>query len=500
MSGHVRPPARASGRCPRGSVPCPCARASEPDGIDRAPVARVGAHAARCQLLPCRRVRDRAQRRGRGRAGAQPAVRLAPLRGAARLGRTGRAAGGGVRRWPRAAARRGDRPRPGRPGRGLGRVAAAHRPARHDRSRPLARRRARRPRGRARVRGLLRVGAGSARRRARRATVGSWSTRRPTTCSPPTRRRCGGWSCGARVATSRSRRTTRSTPVRPSTDAESAGSFGRCRRTKSWSASWSSPRTPTTSTSAPPGRSRRGPTPASRWRTASAPTATPAASTPTCRAAEIGRHPPGRAAGRGQGGRASTDVALPRLPRRPADAEHRAAPRHQPGHPPGPPAAGADASRRSATGTGGSTPAHPDHLAAGEAAIAAVYPDARNPFAHPELLAAEGLEAWAVSEVWLMAGRRRPTARRHHRHLRAQARGPARARQPDRPTSTASTRMPRGWLSANAVAPVACPTARWPRPPPGRHAVATPPGRFSPCGYAGDSGFSRSRQELGSWK
>src|SRR6266545_246995 len=29
---------------------------------------------------------------------------------------------------------------------------------------------------------------------------------------------------------------------------------------------------------------------------------------------------------------------------------------------------------------------HPDHLAAGEASLAAVYPDARNPFAHPELL------------------------------------------------------------------------------------------------------------------
>src|SRR3954468_14380357 len=29
---------------------------------------------------------------------------------------------------------------------------------------------------------------------------------------------------------------------------------------------------------------------------------------------------------------------------------------------------------------------HPDHLAAGDAAFAAVYPDSRNPFAHPELL------------------------------------------------------------------------------------------------------------------
>jgi LmbE family N-acetylglucosaminyl deacetylase len=46
---------------------------------------------------------------------------------------------------------------------------------------------------------------------------------------------------------------------------------------------------------------------------------------------------------------------------------------------------------------------HPDHLAAGEAAICSVYPDARNPFAHPSLLLDEGLEAWSVPEVWLMA-------------------------------------------------------------------------------------------------
>lgn len=45
---------------------------------------------------------------------------------------------------------------------------------------------------------------------------------------------------------------------------------------------------------------------------------------------------------------------------------------------------------------------HPDHLAAGEASICAVYPDARNPFAHPELLD-EGFEPFAVPEVWLMA-------------------------------------------------------------------------------------------------
>ena len=45
---------------------------------------------------------------------------------------------------------------------------------------------------------------------------------------------------------------------------------------------------------------------------------------------------------------------------------------------------------------------HPDHMAAGEAAIQAVYPDARNPFAHPSLLDDEGLDAWSVSEVWVM--------------------------------------------------------------------------------------------------
>ena len=43
---------------------------------------------------------------------------------------------------------------------------------------------------------------------------------------------------------------------------------------------------------------------------------------------------------------------------------------------------------------------HPDHMAAGEAAIQAVYPDARNRFAFMELLD-EGLEPWRVKEVWV---------------------------------------------------------------------------------------------------
>jgi LmbE family N-acetylglucosaminyl deacetylase len=46
---------------------------------------------------------------------------------------------------------------------------------------------------------------------------------------------------------------------------------------------------------------------------------------------------------------------------------------------------------------------HPDHLATGEATLRAVYPDARNPFAHTELLDDEGLEPWSVDEVWLQA-------------------------------------------------------------------------------------------------
>jgi LmbE family N-acetylglucosaminyl deacetylase len=46
---------------------------------------------------------------------------------------------------------------------------------------------------------------------------------------------------------------------------------------------------------------------------------------------------------------------------------------------------------------------HPDHMATGEAALRAVYPDARNPFAFPEL-AAEGYEAHTVPEVWVMQG------------------------------------------------------------------------------------------------
>ena len=46
---------------------------------------------------------------------------------------------------------------------------------------------------------------------------------------------------------------------------------------------------------------------------------------------------------------------------------------------------------------------HPDHLAAGEAALAAVFPTARDRLTFPELLA-EGLEPHKVREVWIGGG------------------------------------------------------------------------------------------------
>ncbi len=46
---------------------------------------------------------------------------------------------------------------------------------------------------------------------------------------------------------------------------------------------------------------------------------------------------------------------------------------------------------------------HPDHLAAGDATISAVYPDARNPFTFTELMT-EGFEPHAAWQVWIMGG------------------------------------------------------------------------------------------------
>jgi LmbE family N-acetylglucosaminyl deacetylase len=93
---------------------------------------------------------------------------------------------------------------------------------------------------------------------------------------------------------------------------------------------------------------------------------------------------------------------------------------------------------------------HPDHLAAGEATIAAVYPDARNRWAHTEL-EAEGLEPWTVTETWIGAGIDRPT---HYLDVtsavdrKIDALLSHKSQLPD-PDATAT--MVRGWLSGIAT-------------------------------------------------
>ncbi len=72
---------------------------------------------------------------------------------------------------------------------------------------------------------------------------------------------------------------------------------------------------------------------------------------------------------------------------------------------------------------------HPDHLAAAEATMCAVYPDARNPFAFVGQPCGD-LEDWAVDEVWIPNGPDAKGVDRHHRHGRPQAAGAAVPRQP----------------------------------------------------------------------
>ena len=92
---------------------------------------------------------------------------------------------------------------------------------------------------------------------------------------------------------------------------------------------------------------------------------------------------------------------------------------------------------------------HPDHLAAGEAALCAVYPDARNPFVFTELMD-EGLDAWAVAEVWIMAGPKRDAfvdvTDAFDRKIAA-----LRAHESQMTDVEAMTEMVRSWLSATAL-------------------------------------------------
>lgn len=94
---------------------------------------------------------------------------------------------------------------------------------------------------------------------------------------------------------------------------------------------------------------------------------------------------------------------------------------------------------------------HPDHLAAGEAALRAIYPAARNPFAYPELLA-EGLEAWTVTDIWIAA---HPTANHYVDVTDVFDRKIAALRAHESQTGHMGeglTEMLRGWLGANARA------------------------------------------------
>lgn len=94
---------------------------------------------------------------------------------------------------------------------------------------------------------------------------------------------------------------------------------------------------------------------------------------------------------------------------------------------------------------------HPDHLAAGEAALCAVYPDARNAFAHTELLTDEGLGPWSVHETWLMASsgadRYVDVTETFDRKLSAILSHESQMADPD----GLESRM-RGWLAATALA------------------------------------------------
>jgi LmbE family N-acetylglucosaminyl deacetylase len=93
---------------------------------------------------------------------------------------------------------------------------------------------------------------------------------------------------------------------------------------------------------------------------------------------------------------------------------------------------------------------HPDHLAAGEATLCAVYPDARNPFAHPELLE-EGYEAWTVPEVWMMSfgsvDRFTDITSAIDRKIKALLCHVSQMTNPD-----GIDKLIRGWASANAAA------------------------------------------------
>ena len=105
---------------------------------------------------------------------------------------------------------------------------------------------------------------------------------------------------------------------------------------------------------------------------------------------------------------------------------------------------------------------HPDHLAAGEAAICAVYPDARNPFAFPELVE-EGLEPHTVPELWIMATDRadRVVDATEYFDLKLAALRSHRSQVGD---GDHLDDLLRTWMSGTALAAGPARGERWPRP------------------------------------
>jgi LmbE family N-acetylglucosaminyl deacetylase len=93
---------------------------------------------------------------------------------------------------------------------------------------------------------------------------------------------------------------------------------------------------------------------------------------------------------------------------------------------------------------------HPDHRAVGSAALDAVYPDARNPFAFPELLAEEKLEPWTVREVWV-AGSPTPTQYVDITETFSRKLAALRCHVSQLPSPDGLEEMLRGWLGRAAV-------------------------------------------------
>ena len=388
--------------------------------------------------------------------------------------RARRRTAGGVRRRSGAAARGGDRAR-SRPRRAPARrrlvPAAGH--GRHRRPRAIAARRPTAGRGDPRASPDTPPGAPVSSTASSPSTAGTSSTPSPTISSPTTPTRCGVGCCDARAASWRWRRTSRSIRARterrvcrehvsircrrPSSDTCSEGDDsgrGRCTSVdRTWttarsSGSWWSSRIPTTSTSAPRAASPGGPTPGSRSPTASPPTAKPAAATP---ASARPSSPTSGASSR------------PRRRRSSASPISRSSATRT-----------AVSCRRSTCGA--TSPAvirrvrpqrvlcqspernyqriyasHPIISPAVMRRSSAVYPDARNPFAHPELLD-EGFEAWVASEVYVMT----PT-----RGRRCSSTSPTRSTARSRRCCSHTSQMPdpagtaermRAWGQASAEA------------------------------------------------